>query len=119
MGDLEDLTGGEIVYRRCRVSLTALKAATAIPLTLTLHQHCIRVAFPLPHFSSDDEIFTIVISAAPSMTPPNFTKITLEIPPSRTLPDETAEKLGLAVDAGRCGGRNLVEVVQRLAQALR
>ncbi len=96
------------------------EAPAAIPLTLTLQQSTIRVALPLPHSTEDDQIRTLIFVVGTSEAPPSFTRIvSWTLQPVGQLSKEEEEQLRVALEAGGAGGRDLVEMIRRLEQALR
>ena len=99
-----------------RGRLKPLSAPTAIPLSIRLRQDSIRITLPHPH---TDDPATLTLNISPCAQTPYYVDISCQVVQRDMVSEQLEGKVALAVEAGRSGGRDLVDIVARTERALR
>ncbi|CAD6588535.1 MAG: hypothetical protein TREMPRED_005075 [Tremellales sp. Tagirdzhanova-0007] len=93
-----------------------MDAPTAIPLSIRLRQDSIRITLPHPH---TDDPATLTLNISPCAQTPYYVDISCQVVQRDMVSEQLEGKVALAVEAGRSGGRDLVDIVARTERALR
>lgn len=95
--------------------LTSLAPIT-IPITLTVNEDTLRAVLPLLHSGPDTTLSTLALTF--SLDPESVSQMKIDwiaIPPPE---DKIRIQIGMAVEAGRAAGMDLVGAIQRIERAL-